>query len=283
MVSFKDKIRTRLGAFIGLIALASIAFMYVALRCTILNFHQDTGIIGKLPVWIRILLSPYLFTGYLRVLAVPVDLGFDKKLIASSLADPRFVASWITVFVIAAIFYYLYKKGRREKLFYLSWFVIGIIPVLHVFVPLVAIANDHWTYIPSLGYFAFFLSISDDWLRKILPDKRASHAFALICAILTIFYATVTHTQNRYWKDDESLFTRMYAVNKYTGRTQFNLARVYEQKGQYGKAMEFYDMAIKSSEGRFAYMYNARGMLRIKTGDMAGAKKDFEAAAEIRR
>ncbi|MBP7056304.1 MAG: hypothetical protein KBB52_05585 [Candidatus Omnitrophica bacterium] len=250
---------------------------YAVLRDTILNFHQSMGIIAEQPFFVRLAIFPWILKNYIVTLIAPIDLSMEKKLVYSSFFEARFVVSYLFPAVIALVFYYLGKTKRKTELFWLSWFMVGIMPVCNLIFPLKAIWADHWAYMASIGFFAFLISIISGW--KAFKDNMAVKKILLFAGMaFVLFIAAITIKENSFWRNEETLYSRILAKNPDSARIIYNQGKVYEEKGELAKALESYNTAINMSLDSKAQYFNARGMLHKTLGNKEKAVSDFEAA-----
>lgn len=251
------------------------AIVYAALRATALNFHQEMGVIAEQSFITRLAIFPWIVARYVGTLILPIDLGMEKRLEYGSLVEGRFVVSYVVVFLIAGALYYFNKTKKREALFFLGWFAVGIIPVSNLFVPLKAILADHWTYMASIGIFAV--------LAVVIGYSKRSVAAKISAPITVVFFialVTVTIMENKYWQGEDVLYARILQKNPHSSRTVYNTARQAEEKGDYQKALELYLQAIEGTKTGRGLYFNSRGLLYKKMGDIQNAKNDFEEAVK---
>lgn len=280
MFSFNEKTKPDNISKIHVAGLMSIGIIYLAIRATILNFHQSMGVIAEQPFLSRLAIFPYIFAKYILTLIFPVGLGMEKKLVYSSFGEARFVLSYIVPIAVAWALYYLYKKGDRKKFFFLGWFVVGILPLTNLVVPLKAFMADHWTYLASFGAFGFLvLSVVD--ICNMAPGNTMPRNLKMLTgAAVVAILASMTIIENGYWKNEETFFRRTLLTSPKSGRAHYNMGKVWEEKGDTEKAIGSYTAAIKESDPPPGYMFDARGMAYRKIGDLQNALKDCRSAVK---
>jgi hypothetical protein len=281
MFSFNDKSKPDNFSKTHVAGLMFIGIIYLAIRATILNFHQSMGVIAEQPFLSRLAIFPYIFAKYILTLIFPVGLGMEKKLVYSSFGEARFVLSYIVPIAVAWALYYLYKNGDRKKFFFLGWFVVGILPLTNLVVPLKAFMADHWTYLASFGAFGFLvLSVSD--ICDMARDKITSRNLKMLIGIAVVaILSSMTITENGYWKNEETFFKRTLVTSPKSGRAHYNMGKVWAENGDMEKAIGSYTTAIKESDSPPGYMFDARGMAYRKLGDLEKALADCQAAVKI--
>jgi len=133
------------------------------------NLQSATGITPK----------TYLYTSlnviwtYIRLLFLPIqqNLDYDYKIAKTLFEFPTFVSLLGHVAVIAAACW-LYL-GKRSPLipFAVAWFYIGLSPT-QSFVPVVDVIFEHRAYLPSIGFFLFFV-VAYEWVFDRLGAKKS--------------------------------------------------------------------------------------------------------------
>ncbi len=266
-------------AFLFQVALVTAAYLF--LRLTTLNFHQEMGGLTEFSFMERFLIFPYVLTRYLLTLIFPFDLAMERKVLYSSLTEARFLLSYITLFLLVFAAGYFYRKGKRRELFFLGWFAVGIIPVSNLFMPLKTILADHWTYMPSLGIFAL-LALAADRPGVLSRSKTTSGKLKLVLAVFIVTtFAVLTIRENRFWRGEESLFLRIMEKSPASARAHINMGKLYEERGDYKKALEYFNAGIERNQNNAGY-FHMRGHLHRKAGNLPEARSDFEAAVRIK-
>jgi protein O-mannosyl-transferase len=106
----------------------------------------------------------YLYTSlnviwtYIRLLFLPINqnLDYDYKIAKTLFEFPTFLSLIGHVAVIAAAFWLLIRKRSTLIPFAVAWFYIGLSPT-QSFVPVVDVIFEHRAYMPSIGFFLFFV------------------------------------------------------------------------------------------------------------------------------
>lgn len=119
---------------------------------------------------------------YVRLLILPINQNLDYDYpIAKTLFELPTVLSLIGhLTVIAAALWLWRKKGWTLVPFSVAWFYIGLSPT-QSFVPVVDVIFEHRVYMPSIGFFLFFIigyEMLFDWLgrRRSVPAASTERA-----------------------------------------------------------------------------------------------------------
>lgn len=278
---YKDKIRLDMSMKAVLYCLAGILASYIFLRATVLNFQEVKSVMAEQPFLRRAAVFPYIITQYLTTLICPFNLGMEKKLIYRSLTEPRFVFSYIAPIIMGLAVYHFYRTKQKQKVFAIGWFLIGVIPVSNLFIPLPAIWAEHWVYVASIGMFMLLTLLIDEYGRRFYNIVFAKRVKAIFATCILAVFVVLTFKENKHWKDEESIFTRTLEKSPYSEIANFAMGRIYQEKGDYQKAIELYSVAIKEFRYKNADLYGLRGMLYMGLGNMEKAREDLETALQI--
>ena len=278
---YRDEIKFSLSMKIFIASMVLAALAYIVFRGTMLNLHQKMQTLESVPFSDRAQVFPYILTGYVGTLLFPFNLVMNKKLIYDSLSEPRFLFSYIVPLLIGLSIYYFYRARQKEKCFFLSWFILGLIPVSNLFIELKFFSADHWAYMASIGFFGF-ISLSIDGFAKWFYSERVFRKIKLFCAIILVFVFTcLAIKENRYWKNEDTLFTKIFEKNPDSARSKFNMAVIYLRKNDREKALELLSGAIDGNPVAPAEYYDRRGSLYRELGDLKKAVADLEKAVKI--
>jgi hypothetical protein len=266
----KYKLDTLLKVFLS-ICTAMVLF-YIVFRIKVIPLPTREEAVAVQSFAKRLAIFPYILTNYVATLICPVNLSMEKKLVYSSFTEARFILSYLTPLIIGGFLFFLHKRSEKNRLFWLGWFIIGILPVSNLFMPLNHLWANHWTYMASIGFFAAFI-------LSLKPEK----ARIVIVALMVCIFALMTFRENTFWKDEMTLFSRIIQKNPHaTNRLLYNMAKTYEERQDYRKALEFYAQGISAGTGRVDRLYEARAILYGRLGNLTKALQDYENAIRLR-
>lgn len=257
-----------------LFGMVTVALVYVFLRLTVLNFHQRPGAIAGQALLTRFALSGYILTNYILTLIAPFNIGMEKTIIFSSIFEPKFLISFITPAALFLILYYFGKRRAQKEIFFIAWFILGIVPVLNLLVPLKVYWANHWVYMASIGFYGF-LAIAT-YIKKYSALTRVRQVIAVI---MVASFVVLSFQENKNWKDEATFFAKTMAISPDSSRATFNMAEVYREKCDYKNALELYNKALAMNQS--GYIFNGRGLLYMNMGDTQKARVDFEKAVQL--
>ncbi len=217
---------------------------------------------------------------------------------------PLFLYSLFALFILIMVIIF---SGRCTKkiIFGSSFFLITLLPVLQ-FVPIgVAIVNDHYAYISSIGIF-FIISEGIVWLfsKRLKGHSLARLILLSIITALIFVLFSLTGQRCKVWKNSTTLwndvlsnypnadiaynnrgaefllhkqygmayedFVKALSINPDCLPAFINLARVYDYSGKYKEAIEYCSKALEIDPASLE-AYELLRALYDKTGNYAKA------------
>jgi len=242
-------------------------------------------IMNIVPLSDRLLVSAQSLVAYLGKMAVPLNLvpfypyPRDVSLASSEYIVPIVLLTGITTACLFVV--------RSQKLWLAAWsyFVITLIPVIGVIQVGGQAMADRYTYLLSLGPFAVIGVVTAGAYERIteLKRQRMLSQIAALCIVLTTLIAIsfVTTRQISIWKDKTSFWS--YVIEKEPERfpmAYYNLGNTFAYKGQYDKAIELYQKALRLNPDYAEAHYNLATQY-LKTGQVDKATDHYKAASRL--
>jgi protein O-mannosyl-transferase len=175
--------------------------------------------------------------------------------------------------VIAATFTVILKAKR------FPWLTVGWLWYVSTLVPVIGLVQvgshtraDRYTYVPLIGLFIVLAwgipEIMKGWHYR-------KEALAAASALTLISLMAVTWMQVGYWRNSLSLFDHTLSVTEDNWIMLNNRGLVYGTAGNYERAIEDYDKAIKINPV-YAKSYYNRALSYGNLGDHKRALADFD-------
>ena len=181
---------------------------------------------------------PIAVTTYLQMLFFPKDLTlfYTKTLFVHSEYVLRLM---IFVFYFIAILY-CYIRRKRFVAFWLSFFLIALLPVL---TPLrvASLMAERYVYTSSIGIFVVVAL----GFKKLSETKRLKIYIYVIFSLIIIALSARTIIRNVDWKDEEHLWHAALKVAPNSVKAINNLASVYLNNGDLENAAQQFKRAIE--------------------------------------
>ncbi|WP_367392391.1 tetratricopeptide repeat protein [Lewinella sp. LCG006] len=209
---------------------------------------------SKYLLWILHLIFPF----HLSVI-------YPGEVIIKAIGPLKMLAPFLLAGLL--ILAYSFRKGRKELLFGLLFFLGTLVPTLVVSVKsgIGIFLSDRYTYIPMLGLF-FMLLPTLLKLRAINSQRVA----LIVCFIPVLLLSIGAYRAVKVWENSETLWTNV--INKFdkSGTAYNGRGKYYLDNGEYDKALADLDQAIINAPRLSLSHYN-RAQLMIQTEDFAEA------------
>ena len=239
-----------------------IAFLYITLKFTLLDFTGNNGLTEAqnaytTSLFVRLNTFLHIIWDYVKLIIYPKDLYLEKPYTAFAhffWFRGLFGLSVVTLFI--STIYHSFKKNKL-LFFSLNWIVIAMAPVSGI-VPLNAIYLEHWLYLPMIG---IVLSIA------IITNNLAKNKLFITSLCIVIFLLSYrTHLRNQQWANPISFYLNEIKYAPNFARIHNNLAMEYADINQFKKAIFYFNNALKLSPNH-AEIYHNLGNTYLQLGD----------------
>ncbi|MGA3169585.1 MAG: tetratricopeptide repeat protein [Chthoniobacteraceae bacterium] len=119
--------------------------------------------------------------------------------------------------------------GRRIRIFGVTWFVLGFLPISNLF-SLNSQVAEHWIYLASAGYILMLAGFACALPRQ----HRRLLAFAVPALVAVLAVRTACRAAD--WADPEAFFKQTIAAGGASDRASLSLAKVYSDRGDIKKS-----------------------------------------------
>jgi tetratricopeptide (TPR) repeat protein len=232
--SFRKRIAVK-----ELCSLAGLAAAYILWRVVVLKGALEYTGVPETTMWQRI---PGTFASmgqYVKLLFIPLGLHMEYGHQLFPWQDLKVILGAVVCVLLAAA---VVKSRKRDEavFFSLSWFVVGLLPVLNLY-PINAYMAEHWLYVPSIGFFL----VAAKGINALWETKNFELAVVIVSLGLGVFYSYLTVRQNGYWKDPVALFERTVKYSPKSSKAYNNLGMAYVSEGRDEEAVESYKKSLK--------------------------------------
>ncbi len=237
------------------------------------------------PLTLRAMVAAQSLIAYLENMLMPFNLvpyyPYPDRI---SLFSPEYL---IPIVGVIAITVTCLAVVRKQKLWLSVWsyYVITLLPVLGLVQVGGQAMADRYTYLPSLGPFLLFGLMAAYVYEKVTILKGreliAKMAILFVAVVMLVSISSITIRQIGIWKNRMVFWS--YIVDK--GVTdvplvRFNLGLAYASKGDYDRAIEQYDAALRL-RWDFIDAYCGLGLAYASKGDVDRAIKQYQAALSL--
>lgn len=144
------------------------------------------------------------FARYLGNIFWPADLGPIYKPPVKTAVDGEVLFSLLLLTAVLAVALMLMRR-RRGAGFALSLFLLGLLPVAHIF-PLATLMQDRYLYFPMLGAAFCIVTLTADTAES-LGGERGMRLWLVSLCLLLIPSGFLAHRQAGYWKNALTLWS----------------------------------------------------------------------------
>ncbi len=210
---------------------------------------------------------------YLGQLVVPLNLSFFHPFEPTHSVGTLVILCLAVILVLPAAIANL--RTRTPLVSYgLFWILVPLLPALNLTGLGESVFNERYLYLPSVG-FAWIAGLGWSWLA----GRSRGLAWALAAAVLATSSYAVT-ARNRDWHDDLSLFTVTVDQCPGTASLRGYLGKLYQQRGEYGRAMVQYRVGLQLQPNDSRLHNNLGGALAL-TGHRDEAVREYREALAL--
>jgi tetratricopeptide (TPR) repeat protein len=205
---------------------------------------------------------------YLYKLAFPVNLSNIYDYPATLYGKLPLIILFFLV--IGAVFYLKNRKIMFGVLFY----VVVILPVLHI-IPLgTGIPADRYTYLSSLGLFYLCGEGLEKLYGKANGDRLKRRVLIVVFSLIIGILFVLTWQRASVWHDSNTLWTDAINKNPESKRAVYQMSSLNIELEKYPEAIVCLTKSIEKNPD-FNLAYNLRALAYIKTGEFKKARADI--------
>ncbi|MEQ8190834.1 MAG: tetratricopeptide repeat protein, partial [Candidatus Eremiobacterota bacterium] len=180
----------------------------------------------------------------------------------------------ICVFLLIIFSLIITWKRAKDIFYFIIWLIIALVPYTHFILPVTYVAADRYIYVASLS-FCFFLSLIITGLYNFREKRIYKIISVSFFILITIWYMTLTVSQNRIWKNSMVLWTYVTELDpeyKDNGLSLHFMGNVYFKSSDMENAIKYYEKALSYDE--------KNGNLIFSLGIACMAKGDYNKAID---
>jgi len=233
--------------------------------------------------WKQTVLSATALVGqYCGKLLWPVELcAFYVFKRSTSVLEPRVLAGFLALTVLAALFVFLWRRSRPAS-FAILWMVVTLGPVLNPRWMAANVFTERYLYLPSAG-FCWLLGMGGAHLWHRTRERSAlwRRVWVGVLGLLSALFILRVITRSRDWSDDVTLYTKTLAASPDSYHIRNNLGTVYWKQGNVAAAEREWQKALRLTP-RNAIILNNLGLVRSKQERYAEAVDYFQRAMRLK-
>lgn len=192
------------------------------------------------------------------------------------------IALWqplLALAVLAAVTGTVFYFGRRYRYLITGWlwYVGTLVPVIGLVQSGDQAMADRYMYLPVVGPLIMIAWTMSETVRK--RRYRRSVLFVISGVVLFVLII-ITRNQVRCWQNDFTLFGHAIDVTKNNDSMHYSIAYAFQQTGQFEKAIEHYEDAVRIEPRDYRSMNNL-AVLLLMQGKTDEALKFLEKAVQL--
>jgi tetratricopeptide (TPR) repeat protein len=184
-----------------------------------------------------------------------------------------------SLIVVAGVSWWVVQRSRTHICMAIGWlwFVAVLLPVIGLVQAGSQSMADRFTYIPAIGIAIMLVWGVAEWSLKTKSGRVIGPAFV---GLLVIFCALSTRAQLKFWRDNETLYSRAIAVTRDNNVAYINRGYEFASQKRYAEAIADFESVLRHMPDNADALAN-RGTAYAKQGAMEKAFNDFVAALKV--
>jgi protein O-mannosyl-transferase len=243
---------------------------------------------GSMSPWVYLQTQTFAWLHYVRLFLIPLGQSADADWTEiSHWYDTRVFAG---VFFVALLFALAWRWAResslgRAFLFGLGWFYVALIPSSSLF-PLSELINEHRPYVAYPGLVLCLVIAMERllvWIDRAPERVPLPHSRALIfvaAALLLAAHAFGTHSRNRVWLNEETLWKDVTEASPGNGRAWMNYGLIFMARADFQNARHCFERA-QSLTPNYDILEINLGILDSATNQSSSAESHFRRAVAL--
>lgn len=262
-----------------LLIFLSLFVFYFVLRFGVAQLGFSNSIISpisSLSMTDRLKFFPSIFSYYLYTVIFPKNLAIAQTWITSPKIFIDYLITFFFIIIVLIFTVWFYKKRRKyfsEFLFFLLWFLFGLISYIQI-IPLEMTVADRWFYFPFIGLIGIII-IS---IKKIKLNNSFFYVTITFTALIISIFSTRSFLRSLDWENPIILYTHDSKITQ-SYLLEHSLGYELMQKNKMEEAFKH----LKKSVLIFQTPYNTNslGVYYYKTNDIKNAITWFKKSISL--
>lgn len=258
--AFREKIRKK-----EFLSIAALTLVYAALRLTLLKSCLPAVSGGGNSLLERVPGFFVAITNYARLIVLPFGLHMEYGKRIFSFSHPKAI---LGILIVAALIFFALRNRKSDRVipFAIGWFFVSLLPSSNIWPPLAFYMAEHYLYLASIGFFLILAKA----LTGLCENRGFRPLAIFLASALLIFYSGLTIRQNNIWRNSVTVYENTLRYTPDSARVQSDLGNLYNDSGEYEKAMTLIKKSI-ALDPTDPNAYNNLGNAYYGAGDVKEA------------
>ncbi len=247
----------------------------------------ETWVPGGNSRFLYAITQPFVILRYFSIFIIPFGLSADSdwKLL-ESISDSRFAVGMLFLAALSAVIFRTSQTPQNRPIaFGLLWFIFGLIPTSS-FIPLSEVTNDHRVFFPYVGLVLAITWPISRWIIQGIETKTNQASAIKKITVIGVLMLFSAHSfgvvkRNEVWHIPESLWFDVTKKSPNNGRGLMNYGLSQMNKGNYQRALQYYQLALKTDYRNHPYLYINMAAAYNSLGQIENVEPLYKAAIKI--
>lgn len=251
--------------------------IYSYLRFYLSGFTKLTATtveIGRIDIWDRLITFPQSFAYYLKTFFWPKTISFNETWVVQDADFQLFYLPLIFIAIFFIVIFWLYSRTpeayRKQQIFALIIFVLGVGLHSNIIIPLDATVATRWFYLQSFALISYFAIAGFEPLKKNIPKKVLVSSIAIIIAALCY----LSYARSAEWSSRLNLLSKEVLLNPDDPHLLNSLGLEYYNLRDYATAEKYFRMSVALDSKLWAN-WNNLGIIEEIRGDLVDAENAY--------
>ncbi|MFA5933207.1 MAG: tetratricopeptide repeat protein [Microgenomates group bacterium] len=263
------------------LSVSAYSFLRFVIAGIFFNKHGLTPI-STLPFFERLLSVPKISIFYFKTFFYPNDLAISQHWVVRSLSLSDFYLPLSLSIIILGLFgimlYIFYSKKSdffKTYIFFLIWFLAGMIMHIQIVFPLDMTVSERWFYFPMTGLLGLISVI----FLQIKLNKLTKKVLVVLLILLLLLLSFRTIIRNGDWKDGLTLYSHDVLFSTNTFDIENNFGVELFRAGRFEEAGKHFEASTKIAPNWWTN-WNNLGAVEERNGNLENAKKYYQKAID---
>lgn len=254
---------------------------YLFVRLVFFGIQKQTphffAPLAQAPFEEKLLTLPFIIFSFFRTFFTPIILAVSQHEVVKNPNWNNFGLP-LLVIVIFVIVVLLFLRSTKSKLglFFILWFVLGIMPATSLIFPLDMTFAERWLYFPAIGLLGFLGTM----VLSIKDIKKFRSPILFLGILIVTLLGIRTMVRNSNWKDGLTLYSHDIVNEPMSFDLQNNLGVELVRKGKWDEALPYIQKSV-DLQPQWTISTNNMGAVYEHLGDAKKAEDYYKKSIDL--